>query len=187
MKKTVILTIALILTLSCTSLWATVLEKMPIETLTRVSTDIVRGVVEELRTEKDAKSGRIYTYTTVKASEWIKGQAVKSITIRQIGGSWDGLEMKIAGTPSFTVGEEVLVFVEKHENLYFLRGMGQGCFSIAEKDGVKIATQKLGHVAVLDLNQQVSAEQKIEYPQAIVKELGALLKELRSHLSVSNQ
>ncbi len=73
------------------------------------SPDIVEGTV--LSSTPVQIGNRIWTETQVLVSRTIKGDAAGTITIREIGGQIGDHFTKIFGTPQYTVGEDVLLFV----------------------------------------------------------------------------
>jgi len=162
---------------------ATVLVKMEVEQLTKAAGEIVQGVVEEVRCEKDPNNGRLYTYNTILVKQNIKGQAEERVVIRQLGGSYNGVEMWISGTPRFTVGEEVVVFLKKDKNVYFLRGMGQGAFSIKMVEGAKMAFQKTGNVALYNKDDK-SGQSTVQKAEAKSYEFTRLLQDIQRYMSL---
>ncbi len=153
---------------------ATVLRKMDVSVLSDEAGNIVMGVVEAVKTKLDEKSGRVYTYTTIRVKENLKGKAEEVIILRQMGGSYNGLEMRIAGTPYFEANQEVMLFLKKDAGNYFLRGMGQGAFRIELVHGVKMARQLTGHAAVFEPGQngdkgQIVHAEELTMPLADLK------------------
>jgi hypothetical protein len=65
------------------------------------------------RTERDPVSGLVVTYTTFEVVDRLKGDVGATHTIKQIGGSLpDGsFHYKVDGVPTFTVGEDYVVFL----------------------------------------------------------------------------
>lgn len=71
---------------------------------------IVEGTV--LSTNVVDRDGTIWTDTVVEVARAIKGNVSGTITIREIGGVLDDRITKLFGTPEFTAGEQVLLFLE---------------------------------------------------------------------------
>ena len=128
---------------------ATTLMGLSISDLTHGSDLVVRGVVSASRCEKDAKSGRLYTYTTIVPSTAYKGRSAKSLTLRQIGGSWQGMEQWIPGTPRLRVGQDLVLFLLCENDLYFLKGMSQGLFEVVSENGVLMAVQNMNGASIV--------------------------------------
>lgn len=71
---------------------------------------IVEGTV--LSTAAAEVDGRIYTDTVVAVSRALKGAVAETITVRELGGVAGERFTKVFGTPEFTEGERVLLFLE---------------------------------------------------------------------------
>ena len=113
---------------------ATTVISLSIEKMAKESDVIVRGVVTQKKSEWNKARTRIYTLTTLQVGERLKGgqKIVDQLTIRQLGGEIDGIGQMVVGNARFSMGEEVLVFLEKHptDDVYVVLGMAQGKYSI---------------------------------------------------------
>ncbi len=89
------------------------------------------GKCTEVRTGKDPQSGLIVTWTTFEVQEGVKGDVQEVETIKQIGGTHEGVTATTF-TPVFRVGEEVLLFVypESPIGLTTAVGLNQGVFNV---------------------------------------------------------
>lgn len=98
------------------------------------STTAFEGRCLSNRSERDAATGFVVTYTTFAVVDPLKGQLGSTHTIKQIGGSLPGesLQYKVEGVPSFSVGEEYVVFLAGVSSLGFSSpiALGQGRFGI---------------------------------------------------------
>ncbi len=94
---------------------ATVMIEVPVEDMTRDADAIVHGVVQRSGTQMQLQNGRMEprTVTQLRVREWIKGGGSDLVTIREIGGEWQGGGMWIDGTPRYAPGEEVIVFLRR--------------------------------------------------------------------------
>jgi hypothetical protein len=94
------------------------------------------GVVLENRTEREASSGYVVTYTTFEVRDVLKGGVGSTHVIKQIGGTLaaEGLNYQIAGVPKFVVGESYVVFLHGVSSAGFSSpvGLTQGRFSIRQ-------------------------------------------------------
>lgn len=72
---------------------------------------IVSGTVVSLSPVD--RDGTIWTETTVSVTRTIKGKAADTITIHEPGGILGDRITKVFGTPEFTVGESVLLFLDE--------------------------------------------------------------------------
>jgi hypothetical protein len=98
------------------------------------STIAFEGRCLENRSERDGATGFVVTFTTFAVVDALKGQLGSTHTIKQIGGSLpdESLQYKVEGVPSFTVGEEYVVFLAGVSHLGFSSpiALGQGRFGI---------------------------------------------------------
>ncbi|MFH1739106.1 MAG: hypothetical protein ABIH23_08865 [bacterium] len=89
------------------------------------------GKCTEVKSGQDPESGFIVTWITFEVSQRVKGDVGETETIKQIGGTHEGITVT-SFTPKFRVGEEVLLFVypESSVGLTSAVGLDQGKFSI---------------------------------------------------------
>ena len=72
---------------------------------------IIDGTV--VSTNAVDQDGTIFTETVVSVARTLKGSAAGTLTVREIGGETADRITKIFGTPEFTAGERVLLFLEQ--------------------------------------------------------------------------
>lgn len=86
------------------------------------------------RTERDAATGLVVTYTTFEVRDVLKGAPAATHEIKQVGGSLpgEGLEYRVKGIPAFNVGEDYVVFLAGVSSVGFSSpvGLAQGRFGI---------------------------------------------------------
>lgn len=98
--------------------------------MTRLSSLVVRGEVLSSGAEK-ADTSRIQTRVRLRVAERLKGSLEgDTVDIVLPGGSLGELATRVPGTPRFTVGEEVVVFLEKRPHGFVVCGQEQGRFDI---------------------------------------------------------
>ncbi len=94
------------------------------------------GVCLENRTEREATSGMVVTYTTFEVRDVLKGGVGATHVIKQFGGTLvaEGLNYHVAGIPRFTVGDSYVVFLAGVSSAGFSSpvGLAQGRFSITQ-------------------------------------------------------
>ncbi|HXG67445.1 MAG TPA: putative Ig domain-containing protein, partial [Blastocatellia bacterium] len=74
---------------------------------------IIRGKVLSVGSALDAQQGRIFTYITVRVQEVYKGEVrARKIVLKQEGGQVGERGSVVFGTPQFTPGERVLLYLE---------------------------------------------------------------------------
>src|SRR5258706_1190006 len=94
------------------------------------------GVCVDNRTEREATTGWIVTYTTFEVRDVLKGGVSATHVIKQIGGTLatEGLTYQVPGIPKFVVGESYVVFLAGVSSAGFSSPVGpaQGRVSITQ-------------------------------------------------------
>lgn len=132
-------TVALVL-VGATQLPAQAASVLPVslDHLIDRSTVAFEGVCLGNRTERDAASGFVVTYTTFGVIEPLKGTLGITHTIKQIGGSLpdENVHYKVDGIPTFIEGQEYVIFLAGTSELGFSSpiALGQGRFNIRPGD-----------------------------------------------------
>jgi hypothetical protein len=165
--------------------FATTVQKLSLIDLAKKSDSIVRARVDDAVSSWDAGHKEIYTYYTLRVLEPVKGRKDETtITLRQIGGTVDNIASIVPGMPSFTKGEEVIVFLtQKDASGYpWVMGLQQGKYSIYEKDGAKMVRNDLVGTELLS-----KSGQKIESTTAPDQPLGAFLDGIKTTLDVEGK
>ena len=118
---------------------ASVILKMNTQQMTVLADQIVHGRVVKKVSQWDQKTRRIYTYTTLTILETLKGVTKrKEVTIRQLGGSANGIGMRVPGAAKFQLGEEVVVFLEqKKPTIQQVMGMTYGKYTVLTNPDTK--------------------------------------------------
>lgn len=120
---------------------ASIVEALDLDVLVAESDDVVLARVMKQASHYDER-GRIVTDYTMQVEETEKGQTAPgaAITVRRFGGVVGNRGMRIAGEPSFKVGELVLLFGKRDgETLLRPVGMAQGAMRIFEQNGERWA------------------------------------------------
>ena len=112
---------------------ASIVLKMSDQQLAQGATSIVHGKVVNKTSKWDKKHRRIYTFVTLSVLTMVKGKATQQeIVVRQLGGEASRYGMRVPGTARFSLGEEVLVFLQKKATLAqpMVMGMAWGKFRV---------------------------------------------------------
>lgn len=119
---------------------ATQLEPLDLGALTARASHIVVGVVEGQRALwSDAARSSIVTEVRVRVTRGMRGaREGEVVTLRRLGGSVDGIGMRVVGEAGFSVGEEVLLFAEPRGEALSAVGMAQGKLHVATEGGRKV-------------------------------------------------
>lgn len=163
---------------------ATVMVEVPLEELVHRADAIVHGTVLSSRTRLEMRDGALepQTLTTIRVHEWIAGSGGETVTLRELGGTWQGGGVRYDGTPEYAPGEEVVVFLERRPFApYDLRTleMVQGKFIV--RHGVPgVPAQVLRDLSGVAFVRWAEGRQTIERPgEPPVMELAAFLEYVR--------
>ena len=129
------------------TLHATTVFERPVEELARRATLVVRGVVAGSKSSWGDAEELPATRTTLRVTKVLKGEAGETVVVRQAAGRGKGVALAIPGDARFAVGEEVVVFLERHpagDGSWVLTSMAAAKFQV--RHGTK------GDLAVRDLD-----------------------------------
>jgi hypothetical protein len=111
------------------SVEATTVQKLSFDRLIREADVIVRGRVENVKSHQ-AAGGSVTTIVTVAVEKQFKGSQVSSLNIEQPGGSMGDVAQAVPGSPEFSSGEDVFLFLKrKGRNTFEVVGGKQGKFT----------------------------------------------------------
>lgn len=119
---------------------ATLLRGLSLDELCQRSGVIVRGKV--VSRASAWKGGRIYTRVTMRVSTSLRGSHQQGTTVSfwRLGGKVGRYVQLIRGTPRFSPGDRVLVFLSQRGTRLFVTGMAQGRFAIRQATTTTAAT-----------------------------------------------
>ena len=115
---------------------AALMEAVSVKTMVQESDSVVRGEVRATEAHWNASGDQIVTRATIRVDKDFKGKLSKDvITIEYPGGEIDDLVMMVSDSVQLTVGEDVIIFLEKDQKgleqpLYFVVGSAQGKYAI---------------------------------------------------------
>ncbi len=120
---------------------ATVVAPLDLAGLTDHAETIVVGRVEAQSARWTSDKSAIYTAVSERVAQPLKGgaRAGDLVTLRREGGEVGGMGMLVSGAARFSVGEEVVVFLERRGAALWTVGMAQGKLHVAVVDGRKVA------------------------------------------------
>jgi hypothetical protein len=113
----------------------TTLLHFDLDELTAVATVVAVGEIAGVATGWNRDRTKIYTRVAFRPTEVLKGgRDLGPLTIKMIGGQIGQDEARLAGTPAFTTGERVLLFLEPREDGdgYHVVGLFQGVFRLRQ-------------------------------------------------------
>lgn len=131
---------------------ASLVEAMDLDALVEEADRVVLARVMAATSFYD-DLGQIVTDVTMQVEETLKGDEAPgaAITVRRLGGEVGNVGMRVAGEPSFAVGETVLLFGSALDGSATLRplGMAQGAVRVFEKEGRRWARSSAAGVAAV--------------------------------------
>ena len=106
---------------SAVSLCATSVIAPVFEDLVGNADYVVRATVKSVSSEWREKNGyrNIYTKVELTVSEVITGTPPQPLVLEMLGGVVGDEELRVTGTPKFTVGEESVLFVQANGRQYY--------------------------------------------------------------------
>lgn len=158
---------------------ASVVTYMDTPTLVRLSPVIVRGTVSSVESILAGEDATLLTEVQLSVSEVFRGSTDGDvISVRVLGGRFGVREARVYGTPTFRVGEELVLFARPTKAGWLtVTGLFQGKISIERSGGARFAVRASAPDAerVMVLNRT----QTVEPSRA---PLAAWLGKLRRHV-----
>ncbi len=94
-----------------TSAWSSLAPDFGIERHVQLADCIFRGTVVSVEPFRSPADAGIYTRTTVRVVEVLKGKLPQAVQLVHYGGALDGLAIDNCSAPKFSVGDEQLLFI----------------------------------------------------------------------------
>ncbi|MGC4122394.1 MAG: hypothetical protein QM765_48995 [Myxococcales bacterium] len=143
LPRTLLLSSALLLAVPA-AVWASVVLPASVEALARRADLVVRGRAERSVAATSADGKLIHTVTTVRVLEKLKGQAGETVEVRSPGGTVGDITQVVHGAPSFTSGEEVVLFLHREAAIrYTVENLALGKFEVLRRqDGSAVVQQR---------------------------------------------
>jgi hypothetical protein len=119
--------------------WATTMIALDLPGLSRAAETIVHGTVTRVESHLSQDGRRVFTQIDVDVKEAIKGQPPKTVSVIQPGGEVGDIGQLVSGTAHYAVGEEVVLFLERHGPNFRTVGMAQGKYRVERSTDGKAA------------------------------------------------
>ena len=164
---------------------ATVLH-LSLEDMTRASGVVFHGVVKEVNDRvATSDAGPFRTVVHFEILEVLRGlpQERRTFELEIPGGRGPRLVMRIPGMPKFSVGEEVLLFLEKYSGGYALTGLAQGVYRIDRGEGGILASRDLTGLSLVAPSGSLSSAKAGTGSRVASQSLDALLSRVRTVLA----
>ena len=125
-----------VLLLVAGGLEASTVLHLPLDQMAIRADQIFTGEVLGVTSQMNARGTGIYTFVTIAVNEYLKGGRRSVLTLRILGGEAEGYRLVVPGSPTFRLGEEVLVFTDGGAGrIPTVLGMAAGKFAL-ERDPV---------------------------------------------------
>ena len=114
---------------------ATLALKASVDSLVEQSDRVVYAEVYAVEdVSQRGQNGEIYTRILLDVFEYWKGNGPNEITVQTLGGSFQDLTLKVAGTPQFKRGQKVVLFLKSDpvKALNYIVALAQGVFYVDE-------------------------------------------------------
>ena len=165
---------------------ATVVVHVGLEEMSQASHVIVHAQVKSVEIIAP-QEGVLMTRVTFQARDVIRGQKdfeEGELTVQVLGGRGMDREVRIPGMPTFRVGEEVLVFLERTSQGHAFTGLSQGVFRIHEEamTGQRVASRTIRGLGLVDLDANEGMQWAHSPTPVVNHPLSNLLAEIRFHL-----
>lgn len=122
--------------LAAAPLSATTLVPADFGTMARESDLILHGTVVSVAARTAGAPRAIETVVTLRVAETIKGSAVSHAVFRVPGGRMGRYRRVMVGAPTFTEGDEVIVFLRGQAPAAPMPyGLSQGVYRVSRRDG----------------------------------------------------
>jgi len=146
-------------------LLATTVRPPSFESLVSQADYVVRAKVTAVTSQwqVDGANTHIMTSVTLAVSDVIKGTPPQPLVLQMLGGTVDGVTMRVEGAPRFNVGDENIFFIHGNGTQFTpLVGLMYGSFPI-------LADTKTGNTYVLRSNgMPLYSEQDVALPMSKV-------------------
>ena len=163
-RSAVIVALAAFALLSASLAGATTVQKFSISDLAKKSETIALARVDDVSSRWDDNHKEIYTFISLKVLDGVKGSRKNDVlTIRQIGGSAEGKISVVPGMPTFTKGEEVVVFLSRwYDGVPMVAGYAEGLSHVRVEPGTNAVLHGglANGISMGELKRQVAQQDK---------------------------
>lgn len=171
-----------VLLFSFTALGA-VMVKLETKDLAGQADAVVVGTVTASKAQWNEGKTKIFTLTTVKIIEAVKGDLKGEVAVRTFGGEVDGLAQMVPGMPQFKKDEEVVLFLKNEDKAWHVVGLGQGKYVVLrEKDKDPIVINKLEGLTLGKKDDKGGVAIDKDKPAPVQKPLKDFIAEIKSFI-----
>jgi hypothetical protein len=124
-----------LLLLCSLQMFATTVVSRSVEELAARSSNVVVGKAIRTWSQWNADHTVIFTYSEFSVDRSLKGQAGKTVVVKQLGGSADGITQKVAGLRHLQTGEQAVLFLhpsDQRDGTLAVTSLMQGHFRVSK-------------------------------------------------------
>ncbi len=158
---------------------ATVMVKLAQEQHLAQSELVVRVVVGPAATRWNEDETRILTLTRLEVREYLKGDGPTQLTLRQFGGTLEGMTLTVPGDGHLRAGEEAVLFLRRGAGVVYLTAMAQSVYEVVATPQGPMVHRDLHDVEFAAPNER-GALVASEAPEEPDQALGRFTELLRS-------
>jgi hypothetical protein len=123
-------------------------ENISLERMARESHAIVYGTALSSYSQWEGKS--IFTYTTIRVKESLKGENGATIVVKQMGGHVGDIGQEVSGSPQLHRNEDVVLFLTRWNGSYWIHSIVLGKFSVVSEENGMVAFNDLNNIGLVD-------------------------------------
>lgn len=161
---------------------ATVMVKLSPEAHVAQSDVIARVVAGPSAARWNEDNSRPLTLTRLLVREYLKGAGPTELTLRQFGGTLDGMTMVVPGDGRLVEGREYLLFLRRGDGVVYLTAMGQSVYEVRPTSNGVMVQRDLSDVEFAAPDARggiVVVEAPDEAPESLSRFTGAVLSIVR--------
>ena len=114
------------------------------------------------------RGNRIVTDATLRVERDVNGTKVgETVVVTRLGGTVNGIGMRVSGVAMLRRGERVLLFTEMRRGTRYVVGMSQGVYRAAQIDGRTLLTHSARDLALVKRSPSGLTPQASPLPQRI--------------------
>ena len=133
-RRLAALATASVVLVSAASAFATSVVKLTDQQMVRLSSVVAEGRVIEVRSGWSPDRTQIFTTVTIEVTGTLKGARPQNgrLVVNMLGGRVGDTVMELVGQPTFTTGENVIVFLDAARPQYTpITGLNQGKLTVS--------------------------------------------------------
>lgn len=159
---------------------ATVVVPLSRAQLVERSDFVVRASVVSQHSEWSPDRSQIVTLTRLRVATYYKGSGPQELTVRQFGGTVDGITSRVPGDGRLSQGQDVVLFLRRGEGVVFLTALAQAVYHVVHTPGEQPTVRRDLHeltFARLENGQTVTYQPPAEPAETLdhlVREIVAL-------------